>query len=137
MDFSGFNFLEVIAAALSAFVVGGLWFGPLFGQRWQALSGVTEARIAASNMPLIYGLTLLLNLFVATMLSFFIEVAMMIGSGAFIGAAFGALLALIFTVPPFAINMLFSLRPLRLFLIEAGYMVVQFAVMGAILGAWT
>lgn len=137
MDFSGFNFIEVIVAALSAFLVGGLWFGPLFGKRWQALTGIADEQIAGSNMPLIYGLTFLLNLFVATMLSFFIEVAMMIGSGALVGAAFGAFLALVFTVPPFAINTLFSLRPLQLWLIEAGYMVVQFAVMGAILGAWT
>ncbi len=136
MDFSGFNWGEVIVAALSAFMLGGLWFGPLFGKRWQELNKLSDEAIANAPMGLIYGLAFALNSFLALMMSFFIEIAMMIGSGALTGALFGGLLAVVFVLPAFAINYLFSRRPLALFAIDIGYWVTQFALMGAIMGAW-
>ena len=33
------NWLAVIAAALSMFVIGGLWYGPLFAKPWQRAAG--------------------------------------------------------------------------------------------------
>ena len=136
MDLSGFNWFEVLAAALSAFVLGGLWYGPLFGKKWQQLNGLTDERIAQANMGLIYGLAFLLNVFLATMLSLFIEIAMMMGSGALAGAAMGAVLGVIFIVPTFGVNYLFSRRPLALYAIDVGYQILQMALMGAIMGAW-
>ena len=137
MDFSGFNWLEVIVAAASAFALGGLWYGPVFGARWQALNQLSDELIAQANKPLIFGLAFALNIFLAMMLSLFIEIAMMLGSGGLIGAAFGAFLAFVFVVPTLAVNYLFARRPLALYLIDAGYMVLQLALMGAIMGAWT
>jgi hypothetical protein len=55
-----------------------------------------------------------------------------VGFGA--AAGFGAGLCWIAT--SFAINDLFEQRPLKLFLINAGYHTLQFTAMGAILGAW-
>ena len=136
MDFSGFNWGEVFVAALSAFVLGGLWFGPLFGKRWQALNNLSDEAIANAPMGLIYGFAFALNCFLALMMSFFIEIAMMIGSGALTGALFGGFLAVVFVLPAFAINYLFSRRPLAVFAIDIGYWVTQFALMGAIMGAW-
>lgn len=137
MDFSGFNLLEVIVAAASAFALGSLWYGPLFGKRWQSLNNLSDEEIGSGHPGKIYGTAFLLNVFIALMMSAFIEVAMMLGSGALVGFAFGAFLGLIFVAPTFAINYLFAQRPLPLWLIDAGYMVTQFGVMGAILGAWT
>lgn len=136
MDLSGFNWFEVLAAALSAFALGGLWYGPLFGKKWQQLNGLTDERIAQANMGLIYGLAFLLNVFLATMLSLFIEIAMMMGSGALAGAAMGAVLGIIFIVPTFGVNYLFARKSLTLYAIDTGYMVLQMALMGAIMGAW-
>ena len=36
MEFS-FNWLAILAATLSAFVVGFLWYGPLLGKAWMVL----------------------------------------------------------------------------------------------------
>ena len=41
MDFSTINHLAVIAAAIASFVLGGLWFGPLFGSAWMKENGFT------------------------------------------------------------------------------------------------
>lgn len=137
MDFSGFNWAEVILAALSAFALGGLWYGPLFGKRWQQLNTLSDERLAQANMPLIYACAFALNFFLAMMLSLFIEIAMMMGSGALTGALFGGFLAVVFVLPPFAVNYLFARRSLSLFGIDVTYQVLQFALMGAIMGAWS
>jgi hypothetical protein len=41
-----------------------------------------------------------------------------------------------FVAAAFGISYLFEFRPIKLWLINAGYQVVVFSVMGAILGAW-
>ena len=46
MDFTQINWLASAVAAFIAFVLGGLWYGPVFGKQWQALAGVTDEMIA-------------------------------------------------------------------------------------------
>ncbi|MBI3572535.1 DUF1761 domain-containing protein [Candidatus Kaiserbacteria bacterium] len=36
------NYLAVLAAAIAAFVVGWLWYGPFFGRQWRTLMGMPE-----------------------------------------------------------------------------------------------
>ncbi len=134
MDMSGIIWYEVLAAALSGFVLGGVWYGPLFGKRWQGLVGLSDERIAEANMLFIFGATFCLNLFMAAMLSLFLMVGQKSGAGVVAGASFGLLVGLAFVVPTFAINYLFARQPVSLFGIDAGYMCLQLAVMGAIIG---
>lgn len=136
MDFSGFVWAEVFVAALSAFVLGALWYGPIFGARWRALNQLGGDDIAGSPKVLILSLVFALNFFLAMMMSLFIEVAMMLGSGALTGALFGGFLAVVFVLPVLATNYLFARKPLSLYAIDIGYRVLQFALMGAIMGAW-
>ena len=35
-DISGLNWLAVLAATVAGFMLGGLWYGPLFGKAWLA-----------------------------------------------------------------------------------------------------
>ncbi len=44
-----FNILAVIVGAIVAFLVGWIWYGPLFGKKWAAGSGVELG--SASSMP--------------------------------------------------------------------------------------
>jgi hypothetical protein len=137
MDFSGFNIWELIVASLSTFVIGFLWYGKaLFGKTWQRLAGLSDEDIQGGNMALIFGLTFVLNFIIAALLSFFTEIAMMLGSSAIFGGLFAAFLCLGFVATSFGINYLFSRKPLKLFLIDAGFMTVCFFVMGLIIGAW-
>ena len=40
MEFPEVNYLAVLAAAASAFVLGGLWYSPaLFAKKWMAYTG--------------------------------------------------------------------------------------------------
>jgi hypothetical protein len=45
MEFS-INYLAVGAGAIAAMLVGGIWYGPLFGKSWIALMGFTPEKLA-------------------------------------------------------------------------------------------
>ena len=125
------HWLAVIVAAILGFVIGGLWYGPVFGKKWQSLSELSDERMQAANMPMIFALVALLNLFSAFILDHVLgtygrpdlSVTMMITGG----------IALAFVVPAFAINYLFARKPLALFAIDAGYWLLIYVAMGAAL----
>ncbi len=39
--FDHVNWVAVVGAAIVAFAIGAIWYGPLFGKRWAALVGVS------------------------------------------------------------------------------------------------
>lgn len=126
------NYLAVALAALSAFLLGGLWYSPaLFATRWAALSGVSEEKLKSGSMAMIFGGAFLLNLVAAFVL------AMFIGKGAELqfATAAGLSVGLCWVATSFGVSYLFERRPLGLWLINAGYFTLQFTLMGAILGA--
>lgn len=44
------NWLAVVVAAVVGFVVGWLWYGPLFGKMWKSLMGFTDESM--KSMPM-------------------------------------------------------------------------------------
>jgi hypothetical protein len=85
---------------------------------------------------LIFGLSYLLNFVIAFFLSAFIEIAMMLGSSALMAGIFASILCVGFVATSFGINYLFSRKSFKLYLVDAGYLVVSFFIMGLIIGAW-
>ena len=137
MDFSGINLGELIVAALSTFVIGFFWYGDmLFGKKWRALSGVSEDQAGKGHMAMVFILAFVLNFIIALFLSVFTEIAMMLGSNALYAGLLAVLVCLGFVATTFGVNFLFSRKPMKLYLIDVGYMVVSFFVMGLIIGAW-
>jgi hypothetical protein len=125
------NWLAVLVAAIAGFAVGGLWYGPVFGKAWMQAAGMTEEKINAANPARIYGTTLLLNLIAA------FSLAMFIGAGGLqFGVFAGFMTGLAFVATALGVTYLFEHRPLKLWLINAGYQIVIFTLMGAILGYW-
>ncbi len=45
LDFVGLNWWAILVATVVAFGIGGLWYGPLFGQAWLKAMGKTEEEI--------------------------------------------------------------------------------------------
>ena len=89
-------------------------------------------RARQANMVKIYGTTLLLNLIIATSLAMFIGVMATLADGVFAGFMAG----LTYVAAAFGVSYLFEFRSFRLWAINAGYQVVVFSAMGAIIGAW-
>ncbi|MEY4760800.1 MAG: hypothetical protein RLZZ200_656 [Pseudomonadota bacterium] len=126
------NVWALLVAALCGFVIGGLWYGPLFQKRWMAASGMSFEKGRQQNIPLVFGLTYLLNVAIA------FGIAILAGDvhGALWTAHAGFFASLIFIAPALGVIYLFESRPLSLWLINTGYQVVNATVMGAVLGAW-
>lgn len=132
MHFHSINWLSVVVAALAGFVIGSLWYGPLFQKPWMAASGMTKEKGAQGNMPLTFGGAYVLNLIGATGIAILLGDNRSIGSGAHVGA----FAAFFFLATALGVIYLFEQRPLKLWLINAGYQIVNFAAMGAIIGVW-
>lgn len=133
--FAGINFLAVFISALSAFVVGWLWYGPLFGKKWMKLNGFTEEQLKEGGgmpMPLI----MVIN-YIATVLAAF-AIAMFIGAESDMSfGIFAGFMVAVFWIGTSRLNdVLYERQPFGLFLINLGYNLVIYVIMGAILGAW-
>jgi hypothetical protein len=126
------NWLAILLAALAGFAVGAIWYGPLFGKAWMRESGVTLEKAKSANMPKLYGTVLALNLIAAGSLAMFIGPT---GDWRF-GLFAGFMTGLTFVSTALGVIYLFESRSLRLWLINAGYQVVIFSLMGVVLGAW-
>ena len=130
--FANINWLSVIVASISSFLVGGIWYGPLFGKAWMRAFGFTESDLNTRNMPKVFGLSLLLAFVAALNLELFIGVNADMSYGLIAGflAGFGwgaTLLGILY---------LFENRSFKAFLINAGYCILALTLMGGILGAW-
>lgn len=128
----GINWLAVVVAAVSTFVLGAVWYGPIFGKAWMGASGMTEERAKQANMGMIFGVAFLLELVAAFVLAMFIGAEANVGFGVFAGLSAG----LFWVATAFGVVYLFEQRPLAHWAVNAGYHVIAFTIMGAILGAW-
>lgn len=127
------NWLAVVAAAFSMFVLGGLWFSPaLFGKPWQRAAGLSDEDVARGNMPVIFGAAFVLSLLMAANLAFFLA------GVTDLGAAIGYSLAAGLGWAAFGLSVvaLFERRPLAYHLINGGYLTIAFVAMGLILALW-
>ncbi len=133
METPAINFLAVIVAAVSSFVVGSLWYSPvLFGKVWQREAKLTDENIKNANMVKIFGLTFVLSLIIALNLAAFLGAEATLSFGLFAGAAAG----IGWVATALGILYLFEQNSFKLWLINAGYHAVTFTIMGGILGAW-
>lgn len=124
--------IAVLVAAMSSFLLGGLWYGPLFARRWQELTGLSDERLASGSPARVFGLSFVLAIVQAWVFAMFLgpdpSLALGLGAGAsaglcWVGAAFG-------------INDLFERRPFALWAINAGYHTLAFTLYGLILALW-
>jgi len=137
MMYGNIRVLPPIVAALAMFVLGSLWYGPLFSKPWTAAMGIDPASINPKDRPSIG--PMLAWSFVASVVAAFaldlvIDVSVMrtLHGGACIGATAG----IGFVATAYASNYLFGQKPLKLYFIDAGYHIVGLTIAGAILGAW-
>jgi hypothetical protein len=127
------NYFAVLAAAVSAFIIGGVWYSPLlFEPAWIRASGVSQADLAAGSKARIFGGAFVFTLIMAVNLAMFLNAP---DTTTLWGATAGALAAL-WVALGIGTVALFERRPLSYTAINGGYWVVSFVVMGAILGAW-
>ena len=129
------NHIAVWVAGIVHFLLGAAWYMTL-GKVWMAGIGKTEAQLVAENggSPAPYIIGIIAALAVAYGLAWLLP--KLEAQSVAAGAKAGIILALAFIGSTMAMNYGFEVRPLSLWLINAGYMTVGMAVMGGIIGGW-
>lgn len=127
------NWLAVIAAALSMFALGAVWYSPaLFVKPWAKAAGLEIDYEKRGNFAAILGISFVLTLIMAANLAFFVAGVPDLGSVIFYAVAAG----LGWAALSLWVISLFERRPFAYVLINGGYLTVGFAIMGLILGLW-
>ena len=132
MNIEGINWLAVLAAALSAFVLGGLWYGPLFRRPWCRENGIDPNAPPNGHRAKILGTAFVAALVAAAAFAIILRA----NPPLFIAVHAGFLTGLAYVGMSFGINYAFAGRSLKLWLIDAGYHTLQFTLYGLILGLW-
>ena len=159
-----FNFLAILVAALTSFVVGYVWYNPkVFGTIWMKEAGLTQEQLEKGNMLKIFGLTFVYALMLAFIMPVLVIHQMgpigMIGGpdmiatakpsyAAFLadygdafrtykhGALHGFMSGIFIALPIVAMNGLFERKTWKYSAIHAGYYIVMLTIMGSIICGW-
>jgi len=131
--FQNLNWLAIIVSAVSAFVLGGLWYSPLmFAKRWMKETGITEESTKNTNMTKVFSLAFILSFIAAFFLAMFIGP----GAGGIFGTMAGFMAGLGWVFTFMGISYLFEARTMAHFLINSLYSVASLTLMGFIIGVW-
>jgi len=128
---AGINVWAVLVAAVSSFVLGGLWYSkPLFGERWSRYAGMAGKQ--PGHPAKVFGIAFVFALIAAAAFAFLVgpdpapvaalHSALIVGGG-FVATSFG-------------INYQFGGRPFGMWLIDAGYHLLQFVLYALVYAYW-
>ena len=139
MDLSSINWLAVVVCVIVSMVLGSIWFNPktFFPMWWQAIGKAENQGPSLQNPVVMWGLTILAAFVQAVFMSLMVHAlgSMMGGATLVSGALTGILLWLGFVAPSSLTNKLFA-NQLKAWMIESGNHLVNYILIGAILGAW-
>ena len=126
------NVLAVIVAALSSFLLGGLWYSKkALGRLWNREAGVsTEGK--QGHPAKVFGVSFVFSLIAAWAFAAWIGPGVPLPSALMQGAVAGGC----FVAACFGINYQFAGRSTLMWLIDGGYHMAQFMLYGLVLGLW-
>ncbi|WP_250433583.1 DUF1761 domain-containing protein [Hanstruepera flava] len=156
------NPLAMLVAAVSALVVGFIWYNPkVFGNAWMQAAGMTDEQIKGGNMAKIFGLALLFAFMLSTALPGIVihqmgafslmggdPAAALPSYEAFVsdysdafrtfkhGVLHGVLTGVFIALPILGTNALFERKSAKYIFINSGYWIVTLGIMGGIICAW-
>ncbi|MEK7569589.1 MAG: DUF1761 domain-containing protein [Patescibacteria group bacterium] len=130
------NYWAVLVAAIVNFVVGWLWYGPLFGKMWKGLMGMTDESMKAMAMKpmtaMFWGFVS--SLVLAYVLVHFVVMAGAVGIAGAFSLAFWLWLGFMATQ---SIGVyLWEGKPFKLFVLCAGYQLVATFLAALVLVLW-
>ncbi len=131
------NFLAVFVVAVVAFLLGAVWYSPLlFAKQWMQVHGYTPEKLKAmqAQTKRAYAVSFVSLLVLAGALAILVAITHMLSAIA--GIMLGVLCWLGFAATIGLMANMYSDKPLKAFLLDAGYQLVYFVVMGGILAAW-
>lgn len=127
-----FNVWAALVAAVSCFLVGGLWYSPaLFGSLWSREAGRTDVK-QGGHPARVFGVSFVFACVAAFAFAWWLGPAPPLGAAVLRGALVGACMV----GASFGINYQFADRSALMWAIDAGYHTVMFILFGVVLGLW-
>lgn len=132
------NFFSVLVAAIAAFMVGWVWYGPLFGKFWQKASGWSEQELAESKHKGMGGT--MVQAFIAVLimsyvLAYLLNLLSVSGVGVGLTVAFWLWLGFI-AVPSYMNKLFGKNKSMTLFLIDSVHYLAALLVASVVLTLW-
>ncbi len=128
------DYLTILLAAVASMVLGFLWYGPVFGKPWMKAMGKSEADMAQAKSKGMAKM-MLIN-FVATLVMAWVLNLVEDRTGAMSlmsALKWAGVLWLGFMAPVELNDVLFGGRSVKVFVINAGYLLVSMLAMAAVL----
>jgi hypothetical protein len=127
------NLWAVLVCVVISQIVPALWYGA-FSDTWMALNGFTMDQIKAANSPTPYLASIVCSSFTAYTLAWvFTKIPV---KSWFMGFLIALLFGIVFVLFDIIVRDMFSLKSLKLSLIDGGPRVLVYSITGAILGFW-
>jgi hypothetical protein len=131
-DFTQIHWLPVLVVTLAGFMLGGVWYGPLFGKAWMAALGKREEDVRPTPLPFVISFVSASG--TAIGIALLVAALNLVTLAA--GLALGALVGVLFIAAAMASDSAFCGTGLPLFLIQSGYRIVYSLLMGGVLAIW-
>jgi len=128
------EYVEILIAAVAAFLLGFLWYTALFGKIWQTESGITDEQ-ANSGIAVTHGTAFVMMLLIGSTINMIINMHEPQEQTLVHGAFHGVLMAAFVAIPILIIHYMYQKKSFKLILIDGAYTAAFFAVIGAVLGA--
>lgn len=123
----------ILVSALSAFLIGGLWYSPLlFGRVWKTANHFDGHDDSPAGVKT-FAITFVFSLVMALNLAMFLNDAKTTAAW---GASAGLLAGFGWVTMGIGIISLFERRSWKYVLVNGGYLTSALVTMGAILGGW-
>ncbi len=133
--FSELNWLHILVAAIAYFLLGAIWYSPLFGKRWIAYQKIDmndpEAKKGAATIMFFSFIIMFLTTIGLAVLVFRLEL-----EEAMSGIKLGLFTGLLFSAAAISISYLYVKKPLGLHLIDGLYHVLGQVIAAVILCIW-
>ena len=129
MELAEINFTAIGIGTIAALLLGIVWYAKgIFGTMWEQELGHDPGQ--RGSMASTFGPVILLLFVVGIVMSAIMPASV---DSIYDGALFGAIIGLGLVISAQGINFLFACRSMRLFLIEAGYLLFSFVIIGAVI----
>jgi hypothetical protein len=120
------SLLATFVATILGFVLGSLWYGPLFGARWTTLIAMPREQAERLNPVANYTAAFVLGFIAAYVFGLYVGP----DPGRSFAIVCGAAAGLCWVATSLATNSLFEGRPLALIAINGGYHALRFTLIG-------
>jgi hypothetical protein len=131
------NYFAVLVAAVAAFMVGWLWYGPLFGKPWRKLMNVPEGGAGMGNAKMSFAQAMTGG-FIATVILVFVlaEFLAITGTATVAGAVVIGLWLWLGVAAVMSNMVWYESRPFTLYLINASHYLAAILLASAVLSWW-